>query len=336
MSPVVYLFHGEDEFSIAQAVQGLEARLGDPASAVMNTARLDGRAISLDVLRNAASAIPFIGERRLVIVDSPLAKIDPVPASHEKFLALLDGLPDSTALILVEHKPLVVEKKKGGKVAVIKHWLLLWAESGGERVYVRAYPAPDSNKMAEFIQAQAKAAGGGFTRGAAIQLAGLVGADTRLAYQEVQKLLAHANYQRPVEVEDVQALTAAAGQADIFAMVDALGNQDGKQAMRLLQRLMEEQDYQSLFGMIVRQFRLLLQTREVIDGGGRESDVARLLGVHPFVASKMTSQARHFTLPVLETVYQRLLDIDEAIKTGQIEGEVALDIFVAGTTSRAG
>jgi len=161
MSPVVYLFHGEDEFSIAQAVQGLEARLGDPASAVMNTARLDGRAISLDVLRNAASAIPFIGERRLVIVDSPLAKIDPVPASHEKFLALLDGLPDSTALILVEHKPLVVEKKKGGKVAVIKHWLLLWAESGGERVYVRAYPAPDSNKMAEFIQAQAKAAGGG-------------------------------------------------------------------------------------------------------------------------------------------------------------------------------
>jgi DNA polymerase-3 subunit delta len=99
--------------------------------------------------------------------------------------------------------------------------------------------------------------------------------------------------------------------------------------MGLLQRLMSEQDFPSLFGMIVRQFRLLLLAKEVIEGGGRKEEVTRVLGIHPYVAEKLTSQARHFSLPALEAVYRRLLEIDEMIKTGRMEGDVALDAFVA-------
>ncbi len=329
MPPVVYIFHGEDELSIAQAIHRLEARLGDPAMAALNAARLDGRSLSFDDLRNAVSAIPFLGERRLVVVSNPLAKFENNPAFQEKLISLLARIPDSTALVLVEHRLLAGDDKKktGGKKK--EHWLLKWAEGQGPRVLVRAYPAPKGIEMQKFIQSQIKAAGGQITSEAAGLLSTLVGEDTRLADQEIQKLLAYANYQRPVETEDVDNLVAAAGQVDIFTMVDALGNQDGKRAMSTLQRLLSEGDFQSLFGMIVRQFRLLLLAKEVIDGGGDKETISRALGIHPYVAGKLSIQARHFSLPALEVIYKRLLDIDEMIKTGRVEGDVALDVFVA-------
>jgi hypothetical protein len=51
---------------------------------------------------------------------------------------------------------------------------------------------------------QARQYGGQITPQAAWQLEELVGVQKRLADQEIQKLLAYTNYQRPVEPEDVR------------------------------------------------------------------------------------------------------------------------------------
>jgi DNA polymerase III delta subunit len=34
--PTIYLFHGDDEYAISQAVDELERKLGDPATASLN------------------------------------------------------------------------------------------------------------------------------------------------------------------------------------------------------------------------------------------------------------------------------------------------------------
>jgi DNA polymerase-3 subunit delta len=154
-----------------------------------------------------------------------------------------------------------------------------------------------------------------------------------LADLEIHKLLAYVNYKRPVEPDDVELLTADVGQGNIFAMVDALGNQNGRLAQGMLHRLLEQQDPISIFGMVVRQFRLLLLTREILDGGENMGDIARLLKVPPFVADKLVSQARRFSAPVLEAIYHRLMEIDEAIKTGKVPGDLALDTLFAALTS---
>jgi DNA polymerase-3 subunit delta len=91
---------------------------------------------------------------------------------------------------------------------------------------------------------------------------------------------------------------------------------------------MEQQDPFSIFGMVIRQFRLLLLTREILDRNGQRADIIRELKIAPFVADKLMLQARHFSLPVLEQVYHRLLDLDEAMKTGQIGSDLALDTLV--------
>jgi len=159
-----------------------------------------------------------------------------------------------------------------------------------------------------------------------------VGDDPRLAVQEIEKLLAYVNYQRPVDPDDVEYLVAYAGETSVFDMVDALGARDGREAQRLLHRLLEEDDPLRLFGMVVRQFRLLLLTRELLDAGTRDTEIATAIKSHPFVVRKLRGQVRNFSLPQLEVIYHKLLDIDQAIKTGKTDGDVALDTFVAALT----
>jgi DNA polymerase-3 subunit delta len=162
----------------------------------------------------------------------------------------------------------------------------------------------------------------------------MVDNDPRLADKEIEKLLAYVNYKRPIEFDDVQALTVDSGQGDIFALVDALSKREARRAMEMLQRLLEYGDYYAIFGMIARQFRLLILAREVIDQGGQKGDIQRELRQHPYVAEKLLGQARFFALPELERVYHRLVEMDEAVKTSQVPDRLALELFVSEFTTQ--
>jgi DNA polymerase III subunit delta len=322
--PAVYVLNGEDEFAISSFLSSLQARMGDTATAEMNTSRFDGRSLSIDLLANAVGAMPFLAPRRLVILTNPLAKLNS-STLREKFVALLERVPPSTALVLVENRLLTEDReRRSGKI----HWLEQWAHQAGDRALFRTFPLPRGDAMISWIQERAKALEGQFTIEAAERLADQVGDEPRQVDQEIRKILTYVDFKRPVEPDDVEHLTPFTRQADIFIMVDALANHRGREAQGMLHRLLEEQDVLSIFGMVVRQFRLLLQAREVLDKGGREIDIIRELKISPYVAGKLSPQARHFSLKQLEEIYRRLLDMDEAAKTSQIEPDLALDMLV--------
>ena len=327
--PVVYIFHGDDEFAIGQTLGGIESQLGDPSTAEMNTTHLDGRALNLDELVRATRAMPFLAERRLVVVLDPLGALKS-SKDRDKFKKILEEVPPTTALVIQISKPLVDARgRRGGKV----HWLETWAQTQNGRVFLREFLLPKGPQMANWIRSQAKERGGNFSHPAAALLGTYVGDDPRLAAQEIEKLLAYVNYQRPVEPDDVEYLVAYAGETSVFDMVDALGTRNGREAQRLLHRLLDQDEPLRLFGMVVRQFRLLLLTRELLDAGYRDTEIASAIKSPPFVVRKLMGQVRNFSLLQLEAIYRKLLDIDEAIKTGQTEGDVALDTLVAALTA---
>jgi len=175
--------------------------------------------------------------------------------------------------------------------------------------------------------------GGQIKPDAARALAFLVDGDLRMVDQELQKLLAYVNGKRPISEEDVMTLTADANQGDIFTLVDALAMRDARNSMRMLHRLLEYNDYFAIFGMITRQFRLLIQTREALDQGIPENAVASFLKINPYVAGKLLQQARRLTMSELENAYRRLLEVDKAVKTSQADDELALEIFVTTFTA---
>jgi DNA polymerase-3 subunit delta len=325
-APTVYLLHGDDEHAIAREISALQAKLGDKATAEMNSSFLDGRTSSLNELEAVASTIPFLATRRLIVLTNPLVKLDK-KAHREKFLRILENLPEKTALIVQLSKPLRTD-----------HWLYQWGQNAGKRAYIRSYHLPKGVDMAQWIQNEALQHGGNFSPQAAGLLATIVGTNTRHAAQEIEKMLAYVAYNRPVDVEDVQHLAVSIEHEDvsqIFKMVDALGNQAGQAALDQLHRLLSQREPLSLFGMIIRQFRLLLLAIDVVNIGGGLQEVQSQLGLHPYVAQKILSQAKNFSTMELEEIYHHLLDLDVKIKTGQMPVEVALDTLVAALTQPA-
>ena len=322
-TPAVYLLYGEDELAISEYIVKLTEKLGDKTMAEMNTTRLEGRTCSLDELVGAVSTMPFLVKRRLVILTHPLEYSK--PDKQKRFKEILNKVPSSTALVLVEDHVLTSEHDRKNKKI---NWLEKWAQEAEGKAIHRSFAIPMGPKLSEWIRNRVKSAGGQITPQAAEMLASRVGLEPRLLDLEIGKLLAYANYARSIDIDDVVYLTPDSAGAPDFALVNALRAHDARQALNLLQRELAEKDPLQIFQGIVFQFRQLLLAREILDEGGREDDVVRQLGVHPFVAQKAVEHARRFTLPDLELIYRRLLELDEALKTSGMEGELALDVLV--------
>jgi DNA polymerase-3 subunit delta len=336
--PTIYLLDGEDEYAFAEFTSKLASKLGDPITAEMNTTRLDGNSTSLEQFESAARSMPFLAPRRLVIFYRPTTRLNS-STLRERFIRLLNELPASAAVVLIEPRSLTSEKeRRDGKV----HWLERWAVEAGNRVYFRHCALPTGEAMVRWIQERAKAtatqagqnnpAGSAFTPQAASTLADLVGDEPRLADQEIAKLLAYVNYARPVETEDVLSLTPLSARVGDFALVNALRAHDQRLAQSLLHRMLEEGDPILLFHSIVSQYRTLLLAREVKEEGGAANDVARLLKIKSYPAQLALENARRYTLPELEAIYHRLLDLDVGIKTGQVTPDLALEMLVIELT----
>ena len=316
--PNIIFLYGNDEFAIARKLKDFESDFTDPTTAGMNTARLEARSMSEDELNNAINAMPFLAPKRLVVLSNPSAKYNNV-GTRKKFEEYISHAPDTAKLVIYES----IESKEASK-----HWLLKWAEKNPALVKTQVFMLPKQKEMAGWIVNEVKKQDGRIELVAATKLAEMVGVDTRQAGMEIAKLLAYVNWARQVQGSDVEAVCIVTSQQSVFDFVDALSQGNGKVAQKLLHRLLENEDSFALWGMVVRQFRLLIQAREILDGRGNKDDVARALGVHPYVAEKTTGQAGRFSIESLENIYRKLLDIDERVKTSQITLELALDTLI--------
>jgi len=290
--------------------------------------RFDGQSTSLDEVRAAAMTIPFLAERRLVVLTNPFARINTSSTvDHKRFTGMLDSIPPSTCLLLVI-KDVYQGAKRGWKVMGDGSWLLEWAQGAGSHAYIESVSLPRLGEMPAWIMKEAKEMGGKFDGAAAAELANQVGTDTRYASQKILKLLTYVDFNRQVEVDDVQELTASGMQKTVFDMVDNMAVGNVAAALRVLHGLLEKEEAIYLFSMIVRQFRLLVKAREVLDAGIPIERHASEMKENPFVVRKIIPQARRFTMPQLEMIYHRLLEIDEAAKKGRMPLELAMDMLV--------
>ncbi len=337
--PQLALLHGEDDFAIAERVTQIKTEMGDPSTASLNTAEFDGRTVTLPELRSACDTMPFLSERRLIIVRGLLTRLTGKPEDGEEgeeaasgssqeftdgLIEYIADLPPTSSLVLIESKALN-ERSRVLKSA---------AKAPGAEI--RKFDVPQGIELARWITRRAKTVGGEFSQSGAEALAAAVGDEPRLIANEIDKLLAFVNWKRPVERADVEQVTPASGEAIIWDLVDALGARNARLALDKFHTLlaMPSQDQFAIFGMIVRQFRFILQTKEIVDKGGGVAEVMQTLGIKSsFPAEKYVRQARNFTMPQLEQTYHRLLDLDLALKSGGGDDTTAIDTFIAALTA---
>jgi DNA polymerase-3 subunit delta len=186
--------------------------------------------------------------------------------------------------------------------------------------------------MVKWIQEHVKTMGGQITSQAAVSLTNQIGDDTRLATQEITKLLTYVNFARPVDTDDVEHLTPLTAKIGDFELVNALRDRDQRKAQALLQRSLQEDDPLRIFQSIVFQIRVLIVARELLDERATINDIPKSLKIGYYPAKLAMESALRYSSKFLELIYHRLLDLDEAIKTGQMDPDLALELLVIELT----
>ena len=316
-----YIFHGDDSHSQKEQLTKLQAKMGDPGMLDLNTTRFE-KPMTMSELINACNVMPFLAKVRLVIAED-LFTSNPSKEFVKEIVAYLPDLPETTRLFFLESKPLRSN-----------HAVLKLADKA-DNAYVKLFSKPEGSGLERWIRQQVADRNGRISPQAVHFLAANVGSELEILDNEIEKLLLYKG-EEEIQGQDVALLSPYAAEASIFDLVDALGNRNSKKASLLLQKkLSEGADPFYLFSMFIRQFRLLIQVKELANEGMRPPAISKALRMHSFVAGKLYQQCQGFSMSQLEQIYQHLLDIDVGVKTGRNDMTTALNLLVAGLTVTA-
>ena len=323
-----YLFYGEDDFSAYEAYRRVAAETGPAEELATNTTTFDGEHTAFGEVAMAAQAMPFLGAKRLVVVEGLGRRLaargkkagDEETKDGPKEWAglpdLLSGLPPTTVLIFLD----------GGLTAANPLVKAVKAAKGEVKLF---NPLRDRD-VAGWIADRAREKGASIAGPAVQMLAGLVGGNLRLLDGELDKLATYAQG-RSIERGDVEALVSQAKETSIFELVDAVATRRQGPAMRALERLLTQGAPPPVaMTMLARQLRLMTQVKALAARNAGDDEVMAALGTRSdFVVRKTKEQARRYSLDALRYLYERLLETDLAIKTGAVSDELGLEMFVA-------
>lgn len=303
----------------------LVAALGDPSTAALNTSTFDGR-VELPALMAAAEAMPFLAERRLVVVRGLLARGgDPEGGGRrgrsdvdEALAGYLERAPEMTDLVFLEPEPL----PKGALVRAIEKL----AEAKRAEIVVER--PLDEHGAVGFLRESARELGARIDGEAAMALVAAVGLERRALRRELEKLALYAGEGGAITMAAVRDLVPAADESRIFELVDAVGARNARAAVRSWRNLLRSgEDAHRMLAMVARQVRLLIQASEL--GRRPPFQLAQALGVPPRVAAGLAQQAQAWPPGALENVLARLVSLDRESKTGGPEVEAALEGLIA-------
>lgn len=160
-----------------------------------------------------------------------------------------------------------------------------------------------------------------------------VGSDLWQMRQEIDKLLSYKTG-RQINAQDVELLVKAKYDSNIFATIDALASRNKNLAYKLLHRHLSQGENEIyILTMFIYQFRNMLQIKNLADQGVSFYELAKKTGLHPFVIKKTWLQIKNFSQEALKRIYERLFNLDIAIKRGKIEPQTALDLIVGEIAS---
>jgi DNA polymerase III subunit delta len=338
----VYILYGEDTFGRDEAVQRLKDKIRELPAGDHNLTEL-GADTTVHALRMAADVMPFLADRRMVIVHGLLARLagrgggarraprvrkstagatsaDAGPDEYTALLEYLPDLPQTSSLVFVEDGRL--------------HPEALVAATPRGRSFVRHYPLVDD--VPRWTRARAKQIGVELDEGAVRELAMLGGSDLRRLDSELHKL---ADYSagRSVTRADVRELVSSR-ELDTWALLDGLSERNTAKTLLAYRSLYTHgEKIGAIFGRdIVPHFHRLLVARELSLVSSQERarvDVAAL-GMNPATVGKWMKQSAAFDQAELERALQILLDVDRQIKTGETEDEATLEVVLVQLCER--
>ena len=312
----VYLFYGEEVYLKRQYKEKLKKSLVQEGD-TMNLSMFQGKEISIEGVLDLADTMPFFAERRLIVIEnSGLFKSsgESLSKEREKLVDYMKKIPGTTCILFVEtevdkRSKMYKNVKAAGRVVefsrqtekVLTQWILKRITKENKKI--------TQNVMNQFLNT--------------------VGNDMESIDKELEKLLCYCTEKEVIEKEDVEAVCTVQITNRIFDMIHALATKKQKEALGLYYDLLalKEPPIKILF-LITRQFRILLQLKELSQKGYDDEFIVEKVGIPKFALKRNREQARYFTKEQLYEAVNECIQREEEVKTGKLNDLLAVELFL--------
>lgn len=310
----LYLFFGEEEFLIQEAVDLIIKKVVDPGVRDFNFNTLYCKDTSASELVSLCQTLPFMSEKRLVIAK----ELDAFKAADlEELVSYLNDPSPSTCLVMLSSQGKY--DKKSVTSAVEAHGAVT-------RFYALLDP-----EIITWIEGWTKTRGLSIQRDAAQFLWQTLGNDLQKIGNELEKVHISINEKKAITFDDVKTVVGDFREYTSFDLAAALGRKNREKAFLILSRLIQEGEAPvGLLGSIIWNFRRLMQAKVMETAGVGAGELMKKLRP-PVIfhqAALFKSQMKSYTLDELREAFDVMLSTDKALKSSGLSGRLVLERMI--------
>lgn len=315
----LYVCYGPERYLLQEFIQFLTDKLIDPAVREFAISRYDLAETSLDTVLEDAGTLPFMAEKKLVIAKNAVfltgAKdTSKVEHNPEKLLDYLKTPSDFSVLVLLVDAEKLDERKK--LVKAVKDSSV-------------AFPALSAEDLIAWVGRQAERAGFSFAEGAADQFLLYAGSNLQTLSAEIEKLSLYVGQGGRVTGDVVDALVTRTTEQNVFILIEDIVRLRLQRAFTILQELIKmKEEPVKLTLLIARQFRIILQVKELSRQGYSQQQLASQLGLHPYAVKIAAEQGTKYKDEQLVRILEELAELDYKLKSGKIDKVLGLELFL--------
>ena len=304
-----YLLYGEEAY-LKQQYKGNLVKALNPDDDTMNFARYEGKGIDVRELLSLFDTMPFFAERRVVLLeDTGFFK-----NKCEELADYMKNLPDYLYLLFVED-----EVDKRSKMF----------KSVKQIGRVVDFAVQDEKTLMRWVLGIMKREGKQITQRDMEHFLSKTGTDMSNIEKELEKLLCYTMDRSVITGEDIDAVCTTQINNRIFAMVQAVAEQNQKKALDLYYDLLalKEPPMRILF-LLARQFNLLLQVKELQRLGCDQKMIASRTGLQSFVVRNYTGCTGRYTTAQLRQAVEDFTQTEEEVKTGRLSDVLSVELLI--------
>lgn len=300
----LYFFYGQEVFLRDHYFQLLKSKILPSGTETFNLHELDGKEMTLLALEQALDSFPMMAERTFVVVtDWEIFK-----EKEENRTALMDmilEIPDHCTLLffydIIQFK--LDTRSKLGK-CIQEHGVL-----------VDFVPQSQDN-LIKWVQSSFHNMGKECPSSVALELIFYCGDLMTKLSSEMEKIAAYAN-EKEIKKEDIYAVATPHLDAVVFQMTDYMGDKNFDGALGVLWELYQMQEHPLMIMKVVtRLIRQIYGARLALDQRKNSDYVAKLWGLKPYPAKKITESARRFSVEWCRNACILCASVDLGMKSG--------------------
>ena len=304
---MLIFLYGQDTYRSRQKLNEIINHYKKIHKSGLNLKYFDGKNLSFQDFKDEIRSVSMFAEKKLAVLKNTFLNKN----FKENFLRDSKEFAESKDIVLFYEE----EEFSGDKLF---KFLKKYAKS-------QEFKPLQSQKLKNWVKKGFDDYGIEIREEALEKLINFVGSDLWQMANEIKKLVSYKLKCPNPEISqrDIELLVKPKIENDIFKTIDAIASKNKKQALDLIHKHLEKGDTPLyLLSMINLQFRNLLIVKSSRFGYEK-------LKMHPYVIQKSTQQARKFNFEELKKIYQKIFQVDLSIKTGKVEPETALDLFIA-------